>query len=318
MPLIAFGGARAQTGKSTAAALVGSQLVAEGKRVLLVDTAPNQAALRWSAKAGSGAPTTIASYPQDAEALLALGAAFEVTLVDLPSDPLVQRRLLPAADLVVVPWPHGTDAVSLPRPDVRRARVLPVRVPLMGSQTPPGKLVPLGATLRADARLAAVLADGLGVTDLDEAEADVVRVAAAVLAALSDDGTPVADLSAFVRDMQTFVGRIERSLQDMSVRGRSTEEQRAGVREVLTETIAAARQLLGLHFKHGETFMVNDGLRFYEVAEAAHRLMDGADRLLGNMREREETTGEVPSVSVLLSDARRLVRDLEKLRHVRA
>ncbi|MCC7074422.1 MAG: hypothetical protein IT383_24155, partial [Deltaproteobacteria bacterium] len=46
------------------------------------------------------------------------------------------------------------------------------------------------------------------------------------------------------------------------------------------------------------------------------KLMDGADRLLGNMRDREETTGEVPSIQGLLSDARRLVRDLEKLRHV--
>lgn len=317
MPLIAFGGARAQTGKSTVAALVGSQLVAEGKRVLLVDTAPNQSALRWSARAGSGAPTTIAAYPQDADAMHALGAAFEVTLVDLPSDPLVQRRLLPAADLVVVPWPYGSEPVSLPRPDLRRARVLPVRVPLMGSATAPGKLVPLGASLRADSRLAAALTDGSGVTDLGEVEADVARVAAAVLAAASDDGTPVADMGAFVRDMQTFVGRIERSLRDMSVRGGSTEESRATTREVLTETIIAARQLLGLHFKHGETFVVNDGLRFYEVAELAHKLMDGADRLIGNMREREETTREVPSVQVLLSDAQRLVRDLEKLRQVR-
>lgn len=316
MPLIAFGGARAHTGKSTVAAAVGSQLVTEGKRVLLVDAAPNQSALRWSAQAGSGAPTTIASYPQDAEALQALAAAFEVALVDLPSDPLVQRRLLPAADLVVVPWPHGTDAIALPRPDVRRARVLPVRMPLMGGGPPPGKLAALGASLRNDARLGALLVDGLGVTELGDAEADVARVAAAMLAAVSDDGTPVTDMRAFVRDMQTFVGRIERSLQDMSKLERSTEEQRASTREVLTETIGAARQLLGLHFKHGETFVVDDGPRFYEVAELAHKLMDGADRLLGNMRDREETTGEVPSIQGLLSDARRLVRDLEKLRHV--
>ncbi len=316
MPLIAFGGARAQTGKSTAAAAVGSQLVAEGKRVLLVDAAPNQTVLRWSARAGSGAPTTIASYPQDAEALQALAAAFEVALVDLPSDPLVQRRLLPAADLVVVPWPHGTDAVSLPRPDVRRARVLPVRMPVMGGGAPAGKLAPLGASLRHDARLAAMLADGLGVTDLGDVEADVARVAAAIVASMGDDRTPITDMSAFVRDMQTFVGRIERSLHDMSKLERSTEEQRAGTREVLTETIGAARHLLGLHFKHGETFVVDDGARFFEVAELAHRLMDGADRLIGNMRDREETTGEVPSIQALLADARRLVRDLERLRHV--
>ena len=316
MPLIAFGGARAATGKSTVAALIGSQLAASGMRVLLVDTAPSQAVLRWSARAGSGAPTTIASYPQDAQALTALAGAFELTLVDLPSDPLVQRRLLPAADLVILPWPHGTDTVSLPRPDVRRARLLPVRMPVMGAAGPSGKLPLLAASLGPSPRYGAVLADGLGVADLGDLADEVAKVTAAVMAALTDEGTPVVDMGAFVRDMKTFVGRIERSLLDIDAGGITTEEQKASTREVLTVSTAAARTLLGLHFKHGETFVVNDGLRFYEVAQLAHQVIDGADALLGNMRDREETTGQVPSVQVLLTDARRLVRDLEELRQL--
>src|ERR1044071_6639990 len=103
MPVVAFAGLEAKSGKTTCAVLVASALANRGGRVLLVDADPKQHALAWSTKAKARdvkTPTVIAA-PNAAALVADLGVRFDITIVDLPTDADVQAAACKVADVVV-------------------------------------------------------------------------------------------------------------------------------------------------------------------------------------------------------------------------
>lgn len=118
--VVAFASPKGGVGKSTVAVSAAAELLARGKRVLLVDADPQRSAYAWSEaarSAGNPAPTTVAmgaTMHQSGE-LDALVGQFDVVLIDAPpSQAEILRSAILSADLAVLPaTPSGFDLWAL-------------------------------------------------------------------------------------------------------------------------------------------------------------------------------------------------------------
>ncbi len=120
MPVYVFAGQKGGTGKTTLAVAMAAELVARGRKVLLVDADPQRSASTWAAvatEANNPTPTTIAMGPSMHRPgqLDEVAAPFDVVIVDTPpqhSD--ILRAALMVADLAVLPCgPSPLDAWAL-------------------------------------------------------------------------------------------------------------------------------------------------------------------------------------------------------------
>ncbi len=118
--VVAFASPKGGVGKSTVAVSTAAELIARGRRVLLVDADPQRSAYAWSEAARSGglpAPTTVAmgaTMHQPGE-LDALVGQFDVTLIDAPpSQAEILRSAILSADIAILPaTPSGFDLWAL-------------------------------------------------------------------------------------------------------------------------------------------------------------------------------------------------------------
>lgn len=341
MPIVAVGGALRPSGKSTAAVLLASAMALRGRRVLLVDADPRHAALEWRQKArGDALPTAISAPVGDPAALLPLAQAFDVAIVDLPGAPGAADPFFAHADvglMALEPQQAMRSARGLHHPAVlwSRARTTDLTGPDAGARAAGFEV--LGA-IPEDWRVARLLADGLR-ADRRSLGDDVAHALAVALTGLGtllpgfpalEDPTDAtdrtqpgtaprtveqddSDLDSFVRDMDTHVGMLSRSLLDMA-RVTSSDQDFLEARARFEESLGAARRLLGMHYQHGETFVVRDGMRFYEVTLFADRVMNRAAGLLTRMSGARLGAAQDADVRALESDLRRLVDDLRILR----
>lgn len=121
--LIALCGQKGGSGKTTAAIAVAAELLARGKRVLLVDADPQGTARTWAdvaAEAGRPVPTVVVMGAKMhlPGQLDALAANYDFTVIDCPprhGD--VQRSALMIADLAILPCgPAAVDVWAMTEP----------------------------------------------------------------------------------------------------------------------------------------------------------------------------------------------------------
>ena len=131
--LIALWGQKGGSGKTTAAIAIAAELLARGKRVLLVDADPQGTARTWAdvaAEAKRPTPTVVAMGAKMhlPGQLDALAGSYDFTVIDCPprhGD--VQRSALMIADLAILPCgPAAVDVWAMTEPVeiIREARKL--------------------------------------------------------------------------------------------------------------------------------------------------------------------------------------------------
>jgi len=107
--IVALVGQKGGSGKSTLAILLAAELMARGRRVLLVDADPQKTAVTWgdvAIEGGHKTPTIVAltgtlHQPQQ---LPQLAASYDHTFIDTPPRAgEIQRSALAVADLAVLP-----------------------------------------------------------------------------------------------------------------------------------------------------------------------------------------------------------------------
>lgn len=158
MRILAIGGQKGGSGKTTASVAIAVEMVRRGLRVVLVDADPQRSASTWgelAAETGRAAPTVIAmgATMHRPDQLPALSAAYDVAVIDLPPRlDAVQRSALMASDMVVLPVgpsPTETWAVSASLELVEEARTVrpDLRAVLMLTRVPTGQK--LAASARA-------------------------------------------------------------------------------------------------------------------------------------------------------------------------
>jgi chromosome partitioning protein len=118
--IVAMCGQKGGSGKTTAALAAASELLARGKRVLLVDADPQGSVRTWAdvaAEAEHPAPTVVAMGAQMHKPgqLDDLAAAYDLTIIDCPPrHGEIQRAALMIADLAVLPCgPSAVDAWAM-------------------------------------------------------------------------------------------------------------------------------------------------------------------------------------------------------------
>lgn len=345
MPIVAVGGALRPSGKSTTAVLLASAIAARGRRVLLVDADPKHAALEWRQRArGDSLPTAISAPVGDAAALLPLAQAFDLAVVDLPGAPGVADLFFAYADVGIVAL-EPEQAMRSPRgmkqPSVIWSRAKTTSLSAADANARSAGFEVLGA-IPEDWRVARLLQDGLRAErrSLGDDVTHGLTVALNALAVLLpgfpalDDPTDVTDktqpgqaartveqsdlakadseIDSFVRDMDTHVGNLSRSLLDMA-RVASTDQDFEQARALFQGSLGAARKLLGMHYQHGETFMVRDAAQFFEMTRFADRVVNRAERLVARASPRRDL-GADAEAQALQRDLHRLVDDLRLLR----
>ena len=146
-------------------------------------------------------------------------------------------------------------------------------------------LAPIAAEVRADWVLRVRMRTGFGAA-VPKQQADV---------------TVKVSMQELMKGMHTFVGEIHRSMLELS----STDTEVAGtLREKVRENVKSARALLGEHFKNGETFMVDDGARFFDATVRSERAFKDIEALLASMEQRSEITRQVPSLETSRATSR--------------
>lgn len=146
--ILACCGQKGGTGKSTVAICLASELLARGRRVLLVDADPQRSASTWAAVAKEhqrAAPTLLVMGAQmhTAGQLDAVARAYDCTIIDCPpSNGEIQRSALMVASLALLPcgpsafeaWALA-DSLDLARAAQRFHRKLRVAVLINGAKT---------------------------------------------------------------------------------------------------------------------------------------------------------------------------------------
>lgn len=120
--VITLGGQKGGSGKTTTAMAIAGELVARGRRVLLVDGDPQGTVRTWAHKAaqkGHAGPETVAMGARElaSDVLASILAKFEITIIDCPgwsevtdTGEKVQRAALMSSDLAILPC--GPQAVE--------------------------------------------------------------------------------------------------------------------------------------------------------------------------------------------------------------
>ena len=105
--IVAIFGSKGGIGKTTIAAVLASQWAAAGRKVLVVDTDPQQSALLWgAARSEEERPgvDTVAAAGNVRDVVQALQAQYDVVVIDTPGrDAAVARKALLVADVVLCP-----------------------------------------------------------------------------------------------------------------------------------------------------------------------------------------------------------------------
>ncbi len=107
--IIAIGGLKGGSGKSTIATCLAAEWTARGRRALLVDADPQGTSSTWgtvAAETGRDTPTVVAMGEglHKPDQLPRVAEAFDVTVIDCPPrHDKIQRAALAVADLVVLP-----------------------------------------------------------------------------------------------------------------------------------------------------------------------------------------------------------------------
>jgi chromosome partitioning protein len=120
MAIVAFCGQKGGTGKTTTAISVAAELLARGRRVLLVDADPQGSARTWAdvaTEAGRAVPVVVAmgARMHTPGQLDDLVKGYDVAVIDCPpSNGDVQRSALMVCDMAVIPCgPSAFDAWAL-------------------------------------------------------------------------------------------------------------------------------------------------------------------------------------------------------------
>ncbi len=118
--IIALTGQKGGVGKSTVAIAIATELIARGRKVLLVDADPQGTSRTWgevASEAGQPLPTIVAmgGTMHRPEQLPRVAAGYDVVVIDCPPrHGEIQRSALMVADLAVLPCgPSAADAWAL-------------------------------------------------------------------------------------------------------------------------------------------------------------------------------------------------------------
>jgi chromosome partitioning protein len=202
VPTVAIVGEKGGSGKSTVAVNIAAELVARGRRVVLVDADPQGTALVWAgiaAEAGHASPRTLALGDTLRAELPALAAEHDWTVADLPGR--ASKRAIGAvlvADVALLPCgPSPADVWALAstlevlkgvresRPELRLAVVVNradrTAIGASSREALAALGVPvLGATLGERAAYREALAAGRGVTSYAPSSTAAAEVRALV------------------------------------------------------------------------------------------------------------------------------------------
>ena len=118
--IVALVGQKGGTGKTTTTVSLATEWHRRGRKVLLVDTDPQESSLSWgqvAAEAGKNPPTIVkmrAGLHKEGQ-LPTMAKSYDWVLVDCPArEPEIQRSVLMIADLAIIPFaPSAIDAWAL-------------------------------------------------------------------------------------------------------------------------------------------------------------------------------------------------------------